>query len=242
MADPYDTEHERLLAVERVWANPPAVHFSDPVYGLEPPGGVWRTDRTCYAFLARHCRPGQRTLETGLGISTALFTMWGCEHTSVVPWGIEADRLREYFDKHGVNDKRLTVEVGYSHEVLPALAPTPLDLVLVDGGHGFPLAALDWFYAGGRLVAGGVLVLDDLHLPSVTAGLLDFLDRDPRWTALERTRKWAAWRRESSGPLAEEWTAQPFFSPHRPRVPAPPRDGSPPSRSTGQPPRADSPE
>ncbi|GIH19634.1 class I SAM-dependent methyltransferase [Rugosimonospora africana] len=212
-----DTQGERLATVDRVWADPPAVHFSDPVYGLVPPNGVWRTDRGCYEFLAEHCRPGLRTLETGLGISTALFTMWGCEHTSVVPWGIEAERLREYFDRHGIDDKLLEVHVGYSHEVLPALPATPLDVVLIDGGHGFPMAALDWFYAGGRLVAGGVLVLDDLHLPSVTAGLLDFLTHDPRWTPLAQTRKWAAWRRESSGPLAEEWTAQPFFSPHTPR-------------------------
>ncbi|MCA2211355.1 class I SAM-dependent methyltransferase [Jidongwangia harbinensis] len=208
----------RLATVEQVLADPPNVHFADPVYGLVPPGGVWRTRRSCYEFLAAQCGAGSRTLETGLGISTALFTMWGCVHTCVVPWRIEADRLRGYLAERQVDDGPLRVEVGYSHEVLPALEPTPLDLVLIDGGHGFPMAMLDWFYAGGRLVTGGVLVLDDLHLPSVTAGLVDFLDRDPRWVELHRTDKWAAWRRESAGTLAEEWTDQPFFSPYRPRA------------------------
>lgn len=195
-------------------ADPPAVHFVDPVYGLVPPGGVWRTDRSCYEFLATHCRQGISSLETGLGISTALFTLWGCRHTCVVPWAVEAEKLGAYLAAREIDDSRLHVVVGYSHAVLPTLDPTPLDLVLVDGGHGFPMAVLDWFYAAGRLVAGGILVLDDLHLPSVTAGLLDFLDRDPRWTPLDRTDKWAAWQRESSGDLAEEWTDQPFFSPY----------------------------
>lgn len=204
----------RLACVEKILAEPPAVHFSDPVYGLEPPGGVWRTDQSCYEFLAAQCHPGARTLETGLGISTALFTIWQCTHTSVVPWRIEANRLFEYLKEHGIETDTLTVAVGYSHEVLPLLDPQPLDLAFIDGGHGFPLAIIDWFYSASRLVEGGVLVLDDLHLRSVTAGLVDFLTEDPRWTPLESTEKWAAWRRESSGPLHEEWTAQPFFAPY----------------------------
>jgi hypothetical protein len=206
-------ESQRRAILEYVLTNPPAVHFSDPIYGLEPPGGVWRTHRSCYEFLSKRCGPGARTLETGLGISTALFTMWGCDHTSIVPWEIEAERLMAYLALNEVDTQNLTVIIGYSQDILPNLDPTPLDLVLVDGGHGYPTAVIDWFYAGARLVKGGILVLDDLHLPSVTAGLVDFLDQDPRWLKLVSTNKWAAWQRESSGSLNEEWTKQPFFSP-----------------------------
>jgi hypothetical protein len=209
---------DRMASVDRVMADPPSVHFGDPVYGLVPPGGVWRTDRSCYEFLAVHCHPGMRTLETGLGISTALLTMWGCQHETVVPWAIEAERLGKYLTRNGIDSQLLTVHIGYSHQVLPALAATPLDLVLVDGGHGFPMAIIDWFYAAGRLVEGGILVVDDLHLRSVTAGLVDFLTEDPRWTEIGGSRKWGAWRRRASGSLAEEWTAQPFFSPYVPKT------------------------
>lgn len=101
--------------------------------------------------------------------------------------------------------------VGLSQDVLPELTPNPLDLVLVDGAHGFPLPILDWFFAGGRLGRGGVLVLDDVHLPHVAVPLLAVLAGDPRWTALERGSTWAAYRREGEGSLGEEWTAQPFL-------------------------------
>lgn len=204
---------ERIAVIDRVISDPPAVHEADPVSGLAPPHGVWSTDRDCYEFLAGRCGPGSRTLETGLGISTALFAAWRCEHTCVVPSDEERSRLLTYLSRRGIPADRLTVEVGLSERVLPALEPTGLDLVLIDGGHGFPTAIIDWFYAGGRLVEGGVLVLDDLLLRSVTAGLLDFLDADPRWARLAGTAKWAAWRRKSSGPLSEEWIGQPFFCP-----------------------------
>lgn len=75
---------------------------------------------------------------------------------------IEAERLWDYFDQRHIDNTGLTVHIGYSHDVLPTLNPTPLDVVFIDGGHGFPLAVIDWFYAAGRLVEGGVLVLDDL--------------------------------------------------------------------------------
>ena len=45
-----------------------------------------------------------------------------------------------------------------------------------------------------------------------TGGLIDFLDCDPRWQALEGTSKWRAYQRKSAGPLAEEWTAQKWLT------------------------------
>jgi hypothetical protein len=43
--------------------------------------------------------------------------------------------------------------------------------------------------------------------------LVDYLDADPRWHALTRTDKWAAFERMSEGSLAEDWFDQPFFPP-----------------------------
>jgi predicted O-methyltransferase YrrM len=204
---------DRLAAIDVVFADPPQVHFTDATYGLAPAAGVWHAHRTCYEFLASLCDPGARTLETGLGVSTALFTMWGCRHTSVVHHQNEADALMDYLRARSIDVSTLTLHVGESSDVLPALAMDPLDVAFVDGGHGFPTAILDWFYAGSRLRAGGALVLDDLDLPSVTLGLLDFLAVDDRWTELHRIENWGAWRRETSGSLGESWTRQPFLTP-----------------------------
>jgi hypothetical protein len=87
----------------------------------------------------------------------------------------------------------------------------PLDLVLVDGGHGFPTPILDWYYGAGRLRQGGVVIVDDLQLRQVRLGLMEFLDADLRWERVESTGKWAAYRRLTTGNLREEWRDQAFL-------------------------------
>lgn len=178
---------------------------------LADPPGPWPSAPELYAFLSRHVGPGARTLETGCGASTVLLAAWGAEHTCVTPSEEEVERCLAWCATHGIGTGAVRFTVGLSQDVLPGLGPDPLDLVLVDGAHGFPLPILDWFYAAGRLRGGGILVLDDVHLPHVAVPLLAVLDGDPRWTALDRGSTWAAYRREGEGPLGEEWTAQPFL-------------------------------
>ena len=139
--------------------DPPPVH--GPAAGDKQ---VWATETDCYDFLARHVESGSRTLETGCGISTALFTLWGAEHTCVVYSQEEADILSAWAQRRGVDTARLNFEIGPSDDVLPRLEPTELDLVLVDGSHAFPAPIIDWFYAAGRLRDQGIVVLDDLQL------------------------------------------------------------------------------
>ena len=195
---------QRLQAIESVLADPPNVHASAP-------RGVWETDASAYRFMAEHCEPGSRTLETGLGISTLLFGLWETSHTCVVGDQGEVDRLVGHAEARGIDLAKVRFEVGRSDTVLPALEGTPLDLVLVDGSHAFPLAIIDWYYAAGRLRAGGVVVLDDVQLTQVSLGLRRFLSRDPRWTAVAGTGKWGAYRRETDHSLSEEWLDQEFI-------------------------------
>lgn len=212
-----DALSDRISVVGQVWADPPLVHTR--TYGP----GVWATEKDCYEYLAERCPPGTRTLETGLGISTVLFTSWGCEHTCVVPSEEEVQRCVEYLDERKIDRSQLTFHVGLSEEVLPQLEPSPLDLVFVDGGHGFPTAIIDFFYTAGRLMQGGWLVLDDMQLPSVRLGLVDFLELDPRWHLEGRTPKWAGWRRAGSGPVSEHESAQEFLGRDARREPLPRR-------------------
>jgi predicted O-methyltransferase YrrM len=199
-----DDATTRSLAIARVVRDPPLAH-------PKAEGGVWRTSTDCYEFLARHAVPGARTLETGLGISTALFALWGTEHTCVVPDAREADAVRTWARERDIDLSRMTFEIGLSDQVLPRLEPTELDLVFIDGGHSWPLPVIDWFYAAGRLREGGVVVFDDIQLPQVRLGLFDFLDADPRWEPVARTGKWAACVRHASGPLGEAHQAQDFL-------------------------------
>jgi predicted O-methyltransferase YrrM len=192
--------------LERVLADPPAVH------PMEDGLGVWSTDEDCYRFLAGLVEPGTRTLETGCGTSTVLLAALGAQHICVTPGPEERDRLLAHGASRGIPIDAVRFEVASSHDALPRLAAdgVALDVVLVDGAHGFPLPIIDWFYAGSMLRRGGVLIVDDITLPAVRM-LVGVLDRDPRWGQVARTAKWAAWRRGTEGWLAEDWMTQPHL-------------------------------
>src|SRR4051812_45515656 len=95
---------ERLASVDQVLRQPPQVHPAAPA-------GVWDTAPGCYRFLARHCRPGTRTLETGLGASTVLFAMWGADHTCVVPSYGEVDACMAHCESAGIDMSRVDFQV-----------------------------------------------------------------------------------------------------------------------------------
>lgn len=172
---------------------------------------MWSTDESCYRFIAETARPRMRTLETGSGLSTALFAALGTDHTCVTPADVEAEHLRRYFDEQQISGDRVTFVIDLSDVALPKLEGE-LDLVLIDGAHGFPLPMLDWFYACSHLRCGGVVVIDDVPLPAV-AVLIEFLDADPRWERLAGTEKWGAYRRRSQGSLLEGQWDQRFYTP-----------------------------
>ena len=68
--------------------------------------------------------------------------------------------------------------------MLPRLEQTPLDLVLVDGAHGFPYPVLDWWFTAPRLRLGGRMLIDDAYMPPV-AVLVDALRAQQGWIVEE---------------------------------------------------------
>lgn len=194
---------DRLATVGLVLADPPQVHPHQT--------GVWSTDATCYEYMATIVGPGAHTLETGLGVSTVLFALWGCEHTCVVWSEAEVTAFRQHCESRGITTENVSFHIGPSERVLPGLSLRELDLVFIDGCHGFPIPTIDWFYAASMLRIGGVAVLDDAQLQHVRLGLFDFLNKDPRWIRAVRRPKWVAYERQKSGSLGEEWEKQPFL-------------------------------
>jgi len=194
---------DRIAAIERVLADPPQVH--------PEANGVWSTDPACYEYMATLASPGSRTLETGLGVSTVLFALWGCRHTCVVHSEPEVISCQNYLRARGIPDDAVDFQVGPSEQVLPNLMLRDLDLVFIDGCHGFPLPVIDWFYAAAMLRAHGVAVLDDAQLHQVRLGLFDFLNKDPRWVRTRRRPKWVAFQRREGGAMSEDWAQQPFL-------------------------------
>jgi predicted O-methyltransferase YrrM len=151
---------------------PPGLHGEgNEFWGLAWPALRW---------LEREIKPDMATLETGAGSSTLAFAAGGAEHIAVTPDAGEEERIRAQADRLGIDHSRVRFEIGPSHEVLPRLAARPLDLVLVDGAHGFPYPMLDWWYTAEQLKVGGRMLLDDAYMPPVAA-LVDALRAQPGW-------------------------------------------------------------
>jgi hypothetical protein len=153
-------------------AAPPGLHGEgDEYWGL-----AWAALR----WLEENVRSGMATLETGAGSSTIVFAAAGAEHEAVTPDAEEEGRIRGACDRLGVDSSSVTFRIGPSHEVLPALPPRDLDLVLVDGAHGFPYPILDWWFLAPRLRVGGLMLLDDAYMPPVRV-VVDALRAQPGW-------------------------------------------------------------
>jgi hypothetical protein len=131
-------------------------------------------------FIDRTVQPGWQTLETGAGLSTAVFALRGARHTAVMPAADEAVRIRAFCREHGIPTDDVEFVIQRSELALPAMTSGPLDLILIDGHHGFPTPFLDWYYTADRLRVGGLLIVDDTQLWTGHT-LKQFLVRQPGW-------------------------------------------------------------
>jgi hypothetical protein len=162
---------ERSLAAQ-FKAEPPSLHGT----GALCAGLDW----SALEWLEQTVQPGWSTLETGAGLSTVVFAAAGAHHEAVTPSADEAGWIRAECERRRISVDRLQFRIGPSHEVLPAWQPRPLDLVLVDGAHGFPYPILDWWHLAPHLKPGGLLLLDDAYMGAVTR-LVEFLGSRPAW-------------------------------------------------------------
>jgi hypothetical protein len=87
-----------------------------------------------------------------------------------------------------------------------------LDFVLIDGPHGFPFPQLEYYYLYPHLARGALVVLDDIHIPTVTH-LFEFLSADDMFELLEVVETTAFLRRTDAPtfpPLGDGWETQRF--------------------------------
>jgi hypothetical protein len=195
------------MTLDEVLADPPLVH-------VDGAGNVvsWPLGPGALRVIEEHIGPGSRTLETGEGMSTVLFALRGAEHVCVTPNRDAVTKIIQYCVAHGVSLDRVRFEIGCSEEVLPRLELGELDLVLIDGRHGFPAPFIDWHYTAGALRVGGLVIVDDTQL--WTGSILKrFLDEEPEWKLVhDFSPRTAVFRLQRAGNHAKEWIHQPFVA------------------------------
>jgi hypothetical protein len=149
------------------------------------------------------------TLETGCGLSTIVFALKGSRHTVIAPAASEFEITKAYCSERGIPTSQITFITEPSQRALPGLDLAPLDLVLIDGGHGFPTPFIDWFHTAGRLKLGGFLIVDDVWVWSCQI-LRDFLVEQPHWELIaEFEGRTTVFRKLKDGSEWLEWTQQP---------------------------------
>ncbi len=195
-----------ITNVHELLKNPPKVH--EWTEGEITASGL--PDKT-FLYMNELLNPEMRTLETGMGISTALFAMNGTHHVCINPEETEKQRLSAYCDEHGLSLAKMNFVLKTSDmAVFDKECEGEFDLVLIDGGHGFPTPMIDFHFYASKLKVGGILMLDDTQLWSVKV-LEEFLKESEDWeydTTLPA--KTGVFKRLTNEPISKEWCFQPY--------------------------------
>ena len=197
------------MNLAQILENPPAPHrdeLGQPV--------LWGLTNEVLHFIEERVGPGSRTLETGCGVSTVLFALTGAQHICIAPGREEIERLQAYCLQNEICTSDITFHVEVSENALPALKCEPLDLVLIDGRHGFPAPFIDFYYTAGKLKVGGLLVVDDTWLWTGEI-LKQYLLSEPEWKhEAEFSQRTSVFRKLGEGSESKEWCHQSFVVDH----------------------------
>jgi predicted O-methyltransferase YrrM len=153
--------------------------------------------------------------ETGCGLSTVVLSTIADHHTCfTISAGNSLEKVRAV--PH-LQEAQVNFVIGPSQQTLPTFTfERPLDLVLIDGPHGFPFAHLEYYFFYPRVRSGGVLVVDDIHIPTVRQ-LYDVLRDDKMWTHVEDVLTTAFFERTDApvfDPFGDGWERQQFNQRH----------------------------
>jgi hypothetical protein len=189
-------------AIDQLIGSRPRLHRTDSDWGLGSDALRWLADRV---------QPDWRTIETGVGLSSIIFTLRGATHTIVAPAAWEHEAVRAWCEERGFSTDKVTSVVDHSQQALPGLPSGPFDLALVDGGHGFPVPFIDWYYLSERLRVGGWILIDDRHLRTGRI-LCEFLAAETeRWLAAPSLENTAVFRKTSDVVIPDtDWVGQPW--------------------------------
>ena len=170
-------------------------------------------DQNVLYYLFDNLTPSMHTLETGCGLSTLVFGLVGSQHTAIVPNEAHVLETKKAAESYGVSFDSVQFIVERSEYSLPNLPEeTVLDLVLIDGGHAFPLPFIDWFYTNRFLQENGLLLIDDIDLKTIHI-LNSFLSQQPDWQLIDTIHKTVIFKKLQ--PVTEEdvwdyWHKQPY--------------------------------
>lgn len=168
----------------------------------------WSVQVETLRYLYNLLLPGMNTLETGCGQTTVVFSIAGTKHTCITPDRGEANRVKQYCASLEL-PQNIDFIIGRSERILPVndVILSNLDLVFIDGAHGFPAPILDWHFTSNKLNIGGMLAVDDYKMPSVKI-LYNFLLTEKEWELISVVQNTAFFRKLKEPKDMNDWSGQ----------------------------------
>jgi predicted O-methyltransferase YrrM len=157
--------------------------------------------------------PIRHSVETGTGKSTLLLSHLS-DHHIVFTIDDPVQRSLELVKNSSLLRKEaVEFVIGPTQRTVSRFAlPSELQLVLIDGPHGYPFPELEYHALYPHLTTGALLVIDDIHIPTVNH-LFEVLREDPMYEVEEVVRTTAFLRRTTApvfDPEGEGWNIQPY--------------------------------
>ena len=154
----------------------------------------------------------RNSAETGSGASTLLFSHVS-EHHTVFALDAGSGSVTNVRRSPLLRPDVVTFVEGPTQLTLPQHRFTgKLQAVLIDGPHGYPFPDLEYYYLYPHLETGALLILDDIHIPTVH-NLFQFLRRDAMFKLNEVIGTTALFTRTSApafDPLGDGWWQQKY--------------------------------
>ncbi len=145
----------------------------------------------------------RQTAETGSGQSTLLFSNISPSHKVFaldMVGGADTQSISAVQQSELLETGSTEYIIGPTQTTLPAYRFTSqLDIVLLDGPHAYPFPELEYYYLYPHLRQGGLLVIDDIHIPSI-ANMFSILCEDDMFV-LENVIYATGFLRRTSAPV-----------------------------------------
>jgi hypothetical protein len=159
-------------------------------------------------------------VETGAGNSTIFFLLHSpARLISVDPGKDIYQRIHAFCETSGIDTSPLEIYAEESEWVLPAIASAnkqSVDFALIDGDHGWPTAMVDFCYMLAMLKPGGMLMVDDIDIYSLTE-LSRLLGMQPGFSLVSDLGKARIFRKEFDGTKMPSHREQPYLRKWRPQ-------------------------
>jgi hypothetical protein len=178
--------------IDRIAALPPDWHGA---------GTMGRSSLTAIARHAERIGPIRQSVETGSGKSTLLFSHLSADHrVFAVDDGASISQVRGSPLFRGEN---VTYVEGPTQITLPQYQfPHKLQFALIDGPHGYPFPDLEYYYFYPLLEPGGLLLIDDLPIPSI-GRMFEIIKADDMFEVAEVVEDQLAILTRTSAPLVD---------------------------------------